>query len=190
MCIRCSGNKFTKPLPSNGYIFWLHYPGFQLSCHIAAQQFDRLQYWVYWWDGIYEFRQLRWAQCRDIHTKFRKDWFRYSAVNGGATHRHTENMFFFCRNKESKLMRHRVTFILSVRNVGKNRNGLHSDSLPFASLHSVPPLTVTGQYATDSRVNTTVTALHLIGRLCPSQVALGFGLGVHQPLNSLFRVKV
>jgi hypothetical protein len=31
--IRCSGNVFTKPLPSNRRLFWLHYSGFQASCH-------------------------------------------------------------------------------------------------------------------------------------------------------------
>jgi hypothetical protein len=31
--IRCSGNSFTEPLPSNGRLLWLHYSGLQASCH-------------------------------------------------------------------------------------------------------------------------------------------------------------
>jgi hypothetical protein len=35
VCIRCRGNVFTEPFHSNGYLFRLHYSGFQASCHIA-----------------------------------------------------------------------------------------------------------------------------------------------------------
>jgi hypothetical protein len=31
--IRCRGNVFTKSLPSNECLLWLHYSGFQASCH-------------------------------------------------------------------------------------------------------------------------------------------------------------
>jgi hypothetical protein len=31
--IRCHGNLFTKPLPSNGRLLRLHYSGLQASCH-------------------------------------------------------------------------------------------------------------------------------------------------------------
>jgi hypothetical protein len=31
--IRCSGNVFTEPLPSNERLLWLHYSGLQASCH-------------------------------------------------------------------------------------------------------------------------------------------------------------
>jgi hypothetical protein len=31
--IRCRGNIFTQPLPSNGRLLWLHYSDLQASCH-------------------------------------------------------------------------------------------------------------------------------------------------------------
>jgi hypothetical protein len=31
--IRCRGNVFTKSLPSNEHVFWLHYSGYWASCH-------------------------------------------------------------------------------------------------------------------------------------------------------------
>jgi hypothetical protein len=34
--IRCLGNVFAGPLPSNRFPLWLHYSGFQASCHIIA----------------------------------------------------------------------------------------------------------------------------------------------------------
>jgi hypothetical protein len=34
--IRCRGNLFTEPLPSNKRLFWLHYSGFRASCHKMA----------------------------------------------------------------------------------------------------------------------------------------------------------
>jgi hypothetical protein len=30
---RCCGNMFTEQFPSNGSLLWLHYSGFQTSCH-------------------------------------------------------------------------------------------------------------------------------------------------------------
>jgi hypothetical protein len=33
LLIRCSGSVFTETLPRNRCLFWLHYPGFQSSCH-------------------------------------------------------------------------------------------------------------------------------------------------------------
>jgi hypothetical protein len=36
--------------------------------------------------GIYELRRLDGVRCHDIHTKFNKDWFKYSNVNWGDTH--------------------------------------------------------------------------------------------------------
>jgi hypothetical protein len=61
-CIRCNGNVFTGPLPSN-------------------EQWDNIQthrlvggiYEVLRWDGV---------RCRDLHTKFHKNWSRHSKVSG------------------------------------------------------------------------------------------------------------
>jgi hypothetical protein len=33
--VYCSGNMFIEPSPSSGRLLWLHYSGFQASCHIA-----------------------------------------------------------------------------------------------------------------------------------------------------------
>jgi hypothetical protein len=46
--------------------------------------------------------------CRDIRTKFHKDWFRHSKVNRGETHTHGEqrdltSLLYFFQNKESRL---------------------------------------------------------------------------------------
>jgi hypothetical protein len=35
LCICWRGDVFTKPFPSNGRLFWLHYFGFQAVCHMA-----------------------------------------------------------------------------------------------------------------------------------------------------------
>jgi hypothetical protein len=37
MYIHCHGKMFTRPLPSNGRLFWFHCSGFQASCHIAVK---------------------------------------------------------------------------------------------------------------------------------------------------------
>jgi hypothetical protein len=34
-CISCYGMVFTEPLPSTGWLLWLHIFGFQGSCHVA-----------------------------------------------------------------------------------------------------------------------------------------------------------
>jgi hypothetical protein len=63
VCILCRGNVFTGPLPSN-----------DRGIHI---QIHRLM------GGIYEVRRSDGLRCHDTHTKFHKDWFRHSNVNGG-----------------------------------------------------------------------------------------------------------
>jgi hypothetical protein len=35
MRTHCRGNVFTDPLPRNTRLFWLHYSGYQESCHIV-----------------------------------------------------------------------------------------------------------------------------------------------------------
>jgi hypothetical protein len=47
-------------------------------------------------------------RCRDIRTKFDKDWFRHSKVNWGGIHRQQGdllNLLLFVKNKESGLKR-------------------------------------------------------------------------------------
>jgi hypothetical protein len=36
---RCRGKVFTKHFPSNGRLLWLHYSGFQVSCHNISVNF-------------------------------------------------------------------------------------------------------------------------------------------------------
>jgi uncharacterized C2H2 Zn-finger protein len=86
MCIRYRGNSSTEPLPSN----------------------DRGYTWTDGRDVL--IRLFRCLRCRDICTKFHKDWFRHSEVNRGHTHTHTQERdlisllcFFFFQNKESRL---------------------------------------------------------------------------------------
>jgi hypothetical protein len=70
MCIRCRGNVFTEPLPSND----------------EEIQTQRLM------GGIYEVRLWYGLRCHDIHTKFRKDWFRHSKVDWGGGFTDTDSM--------------------------------------------------------------------------------------------------
>jgi predicted phosphatase len=62
VCIRCSGNVFTEPLPTN-----------DREIHIRDRH--RLM------GGIYEVRRWDGLKCHDIHTEFRKDKFRHSKVD-------------------------------------------------------------------------------------------------------------
>jgi hypothetical protein len=62
-CIRCRGDVFTEPLPSND-------KRIQMETH-------RLM------GGIYELRRWDGLRCRNIHTEFHKDWFKHSKVNSG-----------------------------------------------------------------------------------------------------------
>jgi hypothetical protein len=68
MCIRCRGNIFTEPLPSN--------------IHIQTD----------WWGDLWS-TPLSWTPvpwCIHVHTKFHKDWFRHSEVNKGDTQTHRQ----------------------------------------------------------------------------------------------------
>jgi hypothetical protein len=44
--IRCRGNVFTKPLPSNSRIIRLHCSGFHASCHIAFRSYWTLCFYA------------------------------------------------------------------------------------------------------------------------------------------------
>jgi hypothetical protein len=63
VCIRCRGNVFTDPLPSNN-------TGIHIQTH-----------WLMGGTSIYEARRWNGLRCRDIHIKFYKDWFRRSKVD-------------------------------------------------------------------------------------------------------------
>jgi hypothetical protein len=67
VCICCRGDVFTEPSPSN-----------DRRIHI---QTHRLM------GRIYEVRHWDWLRCRDIHSKFHKDWFRHSNVDRLGAHR-------------------------------------------------------------------------------------------------------
>jgi hypothetical protein len=69
VCIHCHNNVFTKPLPSN-----------DKGIHIQTLRHGR-DLWS---------MPMRWLRCDDIHTKFHKDWFRHSKVDGIL--RHTDSM--------------------------------------------------------------------------------------------------
>jgi hypothetical protein len=68
-CVRVlyRGNIFTEPLPSN-----------DRGIHIQTDRRD-----------FFKLGRWDWLRCRDIHTKFHKDWFRHSKVNRGDTQAHT-----------------------------------------------------------------------------------------------------
>jgi hypothetical protein len=60
--------------------------------------------------GIYEVCHLDGLRCHDTHTRFNKDWFRHSKVDGEGgfidTHRQHDNLISilqFFQNKESRL---------------------------------------------------------------------------------------
>jgi hypothetical protein len=51
-------------------------------------------------------KPLRWVQLHNTHTKFHKDWFRYSTVDGGGGYTDTDgriSLLLYFKNKESKL---------------------------------------------------------------------------------------
>jgi hypothetical protein len=68
VCIRCHGNVFTEPLPSNDRVI-----------HIQRHRLT---------GGIYGVRRWNGLRCHYIHTKFHRVWFFYSKVDDG----HTDNM--------------------------------------------------------------------------------------------------
>jgi hypothetical protein len=70
LCIRCSGNVFTEPLPSN-------------DKRICTERHKLVR-------GIYEVRRSNGLRFQDIRTKFRIDWFRHSKVNMEDTHTDTD----------------------------------------------------------------------------------------------------
>jgi hypothetical protein len=70
VCIYCRWNMFTEPLPCS---------------EKRDTSTGRLM------GGIYEVRRWDVFRCCDIHTKFHKDWFRHSKVDGGrGIHRPTD----------------------------------------------------------------------------------------------------
>jgi hypothetical protein len=90
--IRCNWNMSTESLPNN-----------KKRIHI---QTHRLM------GGIYEVRRWDGLRCHFIHTRFHKDWFRYSIADRGETqtHRHRQdgdsvNLYLFLQNNESRLKR-------------------------------------------------------------------------------------
>jgi hypothetical protein len=86
VCIRYRGNLFTKPLPSNGK--GIHFTELLLATiGWTHRQTHRLM------GGIYQVRRSDALRCYEVHTKFHKNWFRHSKVDGGGgfrdTHTHT-----------------------------------------------------------------------------------------------------
>jgi hypothetical protein len=63
LCIRCHGNVFSKPLPSN-----------DMRIRIQTHRLMRGIYGVLLWDGL---------RCHELHTKFHKDWFSHSDIDKG-----------------------------------------------------------------------------------------------------------
>jgi hypothetical protein len=63
LCVSWRNTSFTEPLPSNNW-----------GIHIQTHR---------WMRGIYELRRWDGLSCHDIHTKFHKDWFRHSNIDGG-----------------------------------------------------------------------------------------------------------
>jgi hypothetical protein len=62
-CIRCRGNAFTEPLPSND-------KGIHIETHRLMGE-------------IYEVRRGDGFRCIDIHRKFHEDWLRHSEFDSG-----------------------------------------------------------------------------------------------------------
>jgi hypothetical protein len=85
VCIRYRGKVFTEPLPSH-----------DRAIHIQTYRFMGGIFQSDRWDGL---------RCRDISTKFHKDWFRHSQVNRGDTQTATwpHKPTLFVQNKESRL---------------------------------------------------------------------------------------
>jgi hypothetical protein len=48
--IRCRGNVFNKPLPSNDRLFWLYHSGIQAPCHNIMAIYARVQVVNLWSD--------------------------------------------------------------------------------------------------------------------------------------------
>jgi hypothetical protein len=84
-------NVFAEPLPSNGVEI-------QLQTHILMGE-------------TYEIRRWGGLRCHDLHTKFYKDWFRHSEVDGGYTWRH--------RHTQTQRWSHKSSLIFSTK---PNRN--------------------------------------------------------------------
>jgi hypothetical protein len=90
VCVRCSVNVSTEPMPSNKR-------GIQICTH-------RLM------GGICEGRSWDGLRCHDIHINFHKDWFTLTKVDGkgldSQTHRQQGeliSLILFFQNKESRL---------------------------------------------------------------------------------------
>jgi hypothetical protein len=77
MCICCCGNIYTEPLPSNNRVIFTE--PLLISDREVHIYTHRLT------GGIYEVRRSDDLTCRDIHTKFYKDWFSHSKVDKGDT---------------------------------------------------------------------------------------------------------
>jgi hypothetical protein len=84
VCIRYHCNVSTEPLPSNDR-------GVHIQTHVLMGGIPLLGRW----DGL---------RCRDIRTKFHKDWFRHLKVNWG-THGQQRDLisYFIFFNKWSRL---------------------------------------------------------------------------------------
>jgi hypothetical protein len=98
MCIRCRSVIFTKPLHSNC-------KGIHIQTHTLMGRI----YEVCCWYGL---------RCHDMHTKFHKNWFRHSKVDGGGgIHRDTDSMviseayFYFFKIRKGSLWDHLVVCV-------------------------------------------------------------------------------